>query len=184
MNNRIYLRALEPDDYKVTVNWRQDEEIKNMVGGPKYFVSSEKEKEWVKNCIFDNTRLVLGICLKESGKLIGTVNIQEFDWINRSCHVPILIGDKTEWSKGYATEARMLALKFAFEERGMERVWATIMDTNAASVKMHEKCGYKKEGVQRHAVYKDGAFHDLIMMSILKDEFKETYNAYLAKFDK
>lgn len=183
MNNRIYLRALEPDDYKVTVEWRHDEEIQNMVGGPKYFVSSEKEKEWIKNAIFSNDRLVLGICIKENGKLIGTVNIQEFDWINRSCHVPILIGDKTEWSKGYATEARMLALKFAFDERGMERVWATIMDTNIASVKMHEKCGYKKEGVQRHAVYKDGEYHDLIMMSILKDEFKEAYEAYLKKYE-
>ena len=184
MNNRIYLRALEPDDYKVTVEWRKDEDIENMVGGPKYFVSSEKEKEWVKNCIFDNSRFVLGICLKESDKLIGTVNIQEIDWINRSCHVPILIGDKAEWSKGYATEARMLAFKFAFDERGMERVWATIMDTNMASVKMHEKCGYKQEGIQRRAVFKDGRFHDLIMMSILKEEFKESYEAYVAKFEK
>lgn len=184
MNNRIYLRALEPDDYKVTVEWRHDEEIQKMVGGPKYFVSSEKEKEWVKNCIFDNSRMVLGICLKENDKLIGTVNIQEIDWINRSCHVPILLGDKAEWSKGYATEARMLALKFAFDERGMERVWATIMDTNIASVKMHEKCGYKQEGIQRRAVFKDGRFHDLIMMSILKEEFCAIYKEYIHKFDK
>ena len=44
--SRIYLRALEPDDYQVTIKWRSDEEIQNMVGGAKYFVSSEKEKEW------------------------------------------------------------------------------------------------------------------------------------------
>ena len=184
MNNRIYLRALEPADYKVTVEWRHDEEIQNIVGGPKYFVSSEKEKEWVKNCIFDNSRMVLGICLKDSGKLIGTVNIQEIDWINRSCHVPILIGDKTEWSKGYATEARMMALKYVFDERNMERVWATILDSNAASIRMNEKCGFRVEGVMRKAVFKGGQYHDLTMMSILKEEFEENYAAYLAKFNK
>lgn len=180
--SRIYLRALEPDDYQVTIKWRSDEEIQNMVGGAKYFVSSEKEKEWVRSAIFDKERMVLGICLKENNKLIGTVNIQEFDWINRSCHVPILIGDKDEWSKGYATEARMMALKFAFYERGMNRVWATILDNNMPSVKMHEKCGYKQEGVLRQSVYKDGAFHDQIVMSILKEEFDVVYQVYQKKY--
>lgn len=180
--SRIYLRALEPDDYQVTIKWRGDEEIQNMVGGAKYFVSSEKEKEWVRNAIFDNERMVLGICLKENDKLIGTVNIQEFDWINRSCHVPILIGDKEEWSKGYATEARMFALRFAFYERNMNRVWATIIDTNLPSVKMHEKCGYKQEGVLRKSVFKDGVYHDQILMSILREEFDVVYAEYVKKF--
>lgn len=180
--SRVYLRALEPDDYLVTIKWRSDEHIQNMVGGPKYFISSEKEKEWVRKVIFDNERMVLGICLKESNKLIGTVNIQEIDYINRSCHVPILIGDKEEWSKGYATEARMLALRFAFYERGMNRVWATVIDTNTASIKMNEKCGFKREGVMRQSVYKDGAFHDQIIMSILRDEFDAVYEEYQKKY--
>lgn len=33
MEFRIYLRALEPDDYKVTYTWRNDDEITSMVGG-------------------------------------------------------------------------------------------------------------------------------------------------------
>lgn len=176
--SRIYLRALELEDYQVTINWRNDEDIQNMVGGPKYFVSVEKEKEWLRNAIFSNDRIVLGICLKENDKLIGTVNIQEFDWINRSCHVPVLIGDKDEWSKGYATEARMMALRYAFYERNMNRVWATILDTNIASVKMNEKCGFKQEGVLRKSVFKDGVYHDQILMSILREEFDEVYAAY------
>ena len=179
--SRIYLRALEPDDYLVTIKWRSDEDIQNMVGGPKYFISSEKEKEWVRKTIFDNERMVLGICIKENNKLIGTVNIQEIDYINRSCHVPILIGDKEEWSKGYATEARMMALRFAFYERGMKRAWATIIDTNTASIKMHEKCGYKQEGVLRQSLYKDGVFHDQILMSILREEFDAVYEEYQKK---
>jgi len=180
--SRIYLRALEPEDYLVTVKWRGDEEIEKMVGGPKYFVSAEKEKEWVRKVICDNERIVLGICLIDNNKLIGTVNIQEFDWINRSCHVPVLIGDKDEWSKGYATEARMLALRFAFHERNMNRVWATILDTNLASIKMNEKCGLKQEGILRKSVYKDGTYHDQIVMSILREEFDEVYSAYTKKF--
>lgn len=33
MNNKVYLRALEPDDYKTSVNWRNDDVINNLLGG-------------------------------------------------------------------------------------------------------------------------------------------------------
>lgn len=180
--SRIYLRALEPDDYLVTHRWRNDNDIQTRVGGPKYFVSLEREREWVRSTILDNERYVLGICLKENQKLIGTVNIESIDYINRSCHVPILIGDKAEWSKGYGTEARMMALKFAFYERGMNRVWATILDTNEASQKMHISCGYRIEGTLRQSVYKDGRYHDEVLMSVLRSEFDNAYTEYTKRF--
>lgn len=30
--SRVYLRALEPDDYKTSVNWRNDDTITNRLG--------------------------------------------------------------------------------------------------------------------------------------------------------
>ena len=41
---RVYLRALEPEDYKTSIKWRNDDEIWSMVVGPKYFVSTAYEK--------------------------------------------------------------------------------------------------------------------------------------------
>lgn len=181
MEFRVYLRALEPEDFLVTSEWRKDEEIQNMIGGPKYFVAKEKERQWVMNTIQDNNRMVLGICLRKNDKLIGTVNIQEIDWINRSGHVPILIGDKNEWGKGYALEARFLALKFAFDERGLHRVWALVLEDNIPSLKLHEKCGYAKGGVFRDSVYKGGRFHNQVYMDLLKKDFDKVYQEYCEK---
>lgn len=31
--NRVYLRALEPEDYKTSVNWRNDDTITSRLGG-------------------------------------------------------------------------------------------------------------------------------------------------------
>ena len=45
MAERIYLRALEPEDYKVSILWRKDPEIWQMVCGPQYFVSEAYEKK-------------------------------------------------------------------------------------------------------------------------------------------
>ncbi len=151
---RVYLRALELDDYKTSIKWRNDEEIWSMVGGQKYFVSSEYEKKWVENAIFDNQNIRLAICLKENSQFIGLASIVNINWINRSAHAPSMIGAKEYWGTGLATEARMLLLKFAFYERGFNRIWAEILESNIVSQKMCSKCGYKKEGLLRQSVYK------------------------------
>lgn len=32
-SNRVYLRAFEPDDYKTTIEWRNNPRITNQLGG-------------------------------------------------------------------------------------------------------------------------------------------------------
>ena len=172
MNNfRVYLRALEPDDYKVTIKWRNDDETWSMVGGPKYFVSSEYEKQWILNAINNKNEIRLGICLKENDELIGLCSLTEIDWINKNAQSSIMIGEKINKGKNCGTEGELLLLQYAFYERGFERIWAKILEKNNASIKMHEKCGFRKEGILRNSVFKNGKFQNQIIMSILRDEF-------------
>ena len=144
-NFRVYLRAFEPDDYKTTIKWHNDNEIWKMVGGPKYYVSTEYEKKWIEDAIWNKDQIKLGICVNETNELIGLGSIVDIDWINRSAHCPSMIGDKKYWSKGYGSEARLLLLDYAFSERGFNRIWACILESNIASQKMCKKCGYKIE---------------------------------------
>lgn len=95
------------------------------------------------------------------------------DYINRTAESHILIGNKDYWGKGYAREALLQILKYGFEEHGLNRIEAHINADNFASLKMHTKCGYKKEGILRQALYKHGEFKDVVVMSILKEELLE-----------
>lgn len=181
MKHRVYLRALEPQDYEVSFEWRNDPEIRSMVGGHSYFVSKEKEKEWVHNTIFSNDRIVLAVCLVENDKYIGNVILQDIDYINGTGSVPVMIGDKGEWGKGYATEARFLMLKFAFEERRLHRITDIVKEDNIRSIKLHEKCGYKKEGILRQSIFKNGTYHNQVIMGLLKEDFEEAYRNYISQ---
>lgn len=171
MESRVYLRALEVEDYKTTINWRNDDEIWDMVGGPKYFVSSEYEKNWIIKAINNTNEIRLGICLKENDLLIGMASVTNINWINRSGETSSMIGNKKYWSAGYGTEARMLLLDFCFNERSFERLSALILENNIAFQKMVTKCGYIKEGVLRNSVFKNGKFKNQILMSVLRDEY-------------
>ena len=33
MTQKVYLRALEPEDYKVSVKWRNDDSVTSLLGG-------------------------------------------------------------------------------------------------------------------------------------------------------
>jgi RimJ/RimL family protein N-acetyltransferase len=48
----------------------------------------------------------------------------------------------------------------------------TVSTPNYGGIRAYENAGFKKEGIMRNACFRDGQFHDKIMMSILKDEWE------------
>lgn len=169
MNKRVYLRAFEPDDYKTTIKWRKDDVIWDMLGGTKYFVSEAYEKQWIENTIFNSKDVKLAVCLDENDKHIGNVYMTNINEINRSCVSHVLIGEKEYWGHGYAREALLLAIDYMFNERNIHRIQANVLVSNVASLKMHEKCGYKLEGTLREAVYKNGKYQDQYVLALVKN---------------
>lgn len=171
MSERIYLRALEPDDYKVSIQWRKDDEIWDMLGGTKHFVSSAYEKQWVEKTIFDSKDIKLAICLKEDDRYIGNVYMTNIDQVRQSCHSHVLIGNKDYWGKGIAQEALRLFCDYMFKERNMHRIQAIVLESNIQSLKMHQKCGYRIEGLMRDSVFKEGKFQNQYILSLLGTDF-------------
>lgn len=168
MEHRVYLRAFEIDDYKTSIHWRQDDTIWSMLGGPKYFVSEAYEKKWIENEIFNSRDVKLAVCLIESNKHIGNVYFTDINQINQSCHSHVLIGEKDCWGKGYAKEALLLGIDYMVNQRNIHRFKAKILESNNASLKMHQKCGFEIEGLLRQSVYKDGQFQNQYITSLIK----------------
>jgi RimJ/RimL family protein N-acetyltransferase len=172
LSKNIYLRAFDLEDYKISIQWRKDPEIWDMLGGAQYFVSEAYEKKWIEDAIFNNDKNIkLAVCLKENDLYIGNVYMTDFDYINRFCFSHVLIGNKKYWGKGYAYDALKELLAFSFYERGMNKVNALVLEDNLQSIRVHEKLGYKKDGLLRQSAYKNGGFKNQYMLSILREEF-------------
>lgn len=167
---RVYLRALELEDYKTSIKWRKDDEIWEMLGGHKYYVSEAYEKKWVEDAIFSSKDLKLAICLCDDNRYIGNVYMTNIDMINRSCNSHIMIGEKDCWGQGYASEALLQAIDFMIKERGIQRIEALILESNKPSLRMHEKCGYVIEGIKRNSVFKRGRFENQYIVSYINIE--------------
>jgi RimJ/RimL family protein N-acetyltransferase len=92
---RVYLRAIEPEDYLTSYKWRNDHDLMNGVIDIPRFVSKETERKWVLKAIDEHEKgqsVRLAICLKENDQHIGYIYLLAIDYQNKSCEASTLIG--------------------------------------------------------------------------------------------
>jgi len=144
----------------------------------KRFISSETEKRWIEAAIASHEQgksLRFGIVLKETDELIGIVSLTDIDYVNRNAYIGRWIGSPSHRGQGLIDEAMRLALRYAFDELGLERICSHVLESNRASRRAAEKFGDRQEGILRRAIFKEGRFQDVIVYAILRDEFYERY---------
>jgi RimJ/RimL family protein N-acetyltransferase len=107
----------------------------------------------------------------KSWKLIGNCGVFGIEWANRSAELGIIIGEKSEWDKGYGAEAMTLLLRHGFETLNLHRLALRVYAENVRAVRSYEKAGFVLEGRMREAVYKHGKYDDVLIMSVLRSEW-------------
>jgi RimJ/RimL family protein N-acetyltransferase len=87
------------------------------------------------------------ITAKESGELIGMVGLRVREF---KADLGYVLGRRF-WGKGIATEAVTPIANWALAQPHIYRVWATCDVENAASARVLEKVGMKREGIMRRS---------------------------------
>jgi RimJ/RimL family protein N-acetyltransferase len=79
----------------------------------------------------------------------------------------------SERGKGYCSEAAKIVVDYIFLSKSIPRIQSLTDVRNVASQKVLEKTGFKKEGVVRKSIFTRGEWRDLLLYSILREEWKE-----------
>ena len=167
---KIYLRPLGRSDAELILPWVNDQEVTRtlLLHRP---VNLESEEEFLARMTRSETDVILGIVEKTSDRLIGVVGLPQIDYRNRHSSFGIFIGDKSKWGKGYGTEATFLCVKYAFGTLNLNRVWLHVSADNPGAIRAYEKVGFRKEGLLRQHLYRDGRHLDILVMAVLRDEW-------------
>lgn len=104
-----------------------------------------------------------------SGDLIGQCGLTRLSWKNRVAEVTILIGEKEYRGKGYGTDAIRTLCRFGFGEMNLHKLKAVVFDFNEPAKRCYEKCGFIIEGLLRDEIYREGKYHDVTVMSLIRD---------------
>ncbi|MCZ7546462.1 MAG: GNAT family N-acetyltransferase [Anaerolineae bacterium] len=74
--------------------------------------------------------------------------------------------------QGYGRAAIALALAFAFDELNLHRVQLTVFSYNTRAIALYEGLGFRREGVYREFLHRDGARHDMLLYGLLAREWR------------
>lgn len=170
----VKLRAYKEEDIEKAVEFINDEEVKKFLDSNIPFPMTKwQEEEWVRsrkaNADFTYDFAIEDL---ETGKYIGGCSINECDVKNRTCTIGIMIGDKDYWSKGYGSDSLKVLIKFIFEEVNMNKIKLKVFSFNTRAIACYKKVGFKEEGILKKELYRNGKYHDEILMAIFKSEIE------------
>ena len=165
----LTLRTIEEGDLEPMRALRNDPTTWSMLTHVD-MVEEDAQRTWFTRLRQGSDRRYYAIADSQHA-FIGIVRSDEIDRANRSIRVgadilPSLRG------RGYGYRTYRTLLKYCFDHLNMHRVWLLVLETNTPACALYSKCGFVVEGRQRQAIFRDGAYRDYIMMSILAPEFR------------
>jgi len=168
----VDLRAPEMTDLERNHGWINDTEVTRFLSA-RYQMSRAAEEEWMKSVAgrpmsFERTFFAI---VTKDGRHIGNTNFFNVSPEDRSAELGIMIGDKGYWSKGYGTDALTTLLRFGFDEMNLYRIALCVYEQNGRARACYRKCGFVEEARMREEIFQEGAYQDLIWMSVLRAEF-------------
>ncbi len=160
----IRLRAREPGDEPLVFRWMNDPEVTEHLPN-RYPVSHQSEQAWLQAMPPPEYRsFSLAVETRAEGLLIGAASLRKVDAEARSAELGIMIGEREYWDGGYGTDTMNTICRFGFEMMNLRRIWLEVYALNERAVHVYEKVGFQHEALLRDAVYKFGAWQDVLIM--------------------
>jgi RimJ/RimL family protein N-acetyltransferase len=170
IGERIYLRPLDKVDLDRCLRWINDPLVTATLT-MRFPMSRSQEENWILSHYKNQSDLPLAIIVKDEDQHIGNCGLHSIDYVNRNAEFGIMIGEVDQWGKGYASEAARLIIDYGFKQLGMHRIFLHVYSHNERAQRAYEKVGFNQEGRMRESYFRDGRYHDTLIMSILESEW-------------
>jgi RimJ/RimL family protein N-acetyltransferase len=128
-------------------NWCRDENLLRWSGGAPTDLSLAEFSERLQNDQRDflDQRRVFFILTRDQ-RIIGRIGVFAIDWTRRDGELGIVIGETTEWGKGYGARAVALLLRHLFETTSLERVYLFTYPENIRAQRCFASAGFRTLG--------------------------------------
>ncbi len=173
--NRLKLRPLFLSDAKAIQEAASSQEVaKNMISIPHPYPEKEADR-YIKRQIkeFKQRRSVTFVLEEKTNQaFLGLIEVRDIDWEHWLAELSFWLKFEA-WGQGYMSEALPCVLAYVFKDLNMNRLYAYHLVKNQASGRVLEKSGFVQEGVLRQGVKIYGVFEDVILKSLLKQEWQD-----------
>ena len=169
---RLLLRPLSELDCELIQSYCSEKELASTTLSIPHPYTLKDAEEWIVQLQKDSgPSVVWGMVFEAT--LIGVISLvirQVYD----SAELAFWVG-RPYWRKGFCTEASKEVIKYGFQKRCLNKIFAYHMTRNPASGKVIKKIGMQFEGILRQHVKKWGQYEDLASYSMLRSEYESSH---------
>lgn len=174
INNDFVLRQFKKSDAKNYFNFYQIPEINMFVPDimiPRNVEEAEFEIAGINQSFSSKQTIYWAIAEKKTDRLIGGCGFHDFVPFNKRIEIAYDLHPEF-WRRGIMLQAIKEIVKFGFLQMGLERIQATAVEENIASINLLLKFGFQKEGLLRKYKFFKNKMTDILIFGYTKDDFK------------
>ncbi|KEK24610.1 GNAT family N-acetyltransferase [Bacillus gaemokensis] len=165
---RLILRKMQASDSASLFAIWSDPEVTKFMNINSFTDESQAVEmiEILDKLSLENRAIRYSIIELESNKIIGSCGYNSLDFKNAKAEIGYDIS-KAFWGKGYAPEAILALIDYAFSTLGFNRIEAKAEPENINSIKVLQKLNFTFEGTMRMCEKSKEKFIDLSIYSKL-----------------
>ena len=170
MNKKCVVRRLSIHDLSMILEWRNHPDVRRFMFTQHIIEQVEHQKWFLRAETNSNLHMLL---VEDAGVPLGFVQFN-----------PVESGGISDWGfyarpgapKGTGVRLGRAALDYAFGLHGLHKVCGQAINTNAASIAMHGKLGFRQEGILREQHSVHGEYHSVVCFGLLASEWQNGRN--------
>lgn len=167
---RLVLKLLDEQDEENIIKWRNKKDVIDSLFSHQG-VTVAQHRIWYERYLKDESRIEFVLVKKNDGIKIGTIGLSSIDYKNQKAEYGILIGEAQERGKGFAKEASIAIIDYAFFELNIQKIKLSVFSDNKNAIQLYQKLGFKEEGILRKEIYKNKRYKDVIAMALFKEDW-------------
>ena len=154
------------------LNWLNDSEVYRWLE-TRGSQTMSMLREYIQQQMVNETYM-WAIKIKNLKKHIGNIKVDPINDRHSLGEFGILMGDKSEWGKGYAGEASMEIMNYFFSKpEPLRKITLGVVDQNEAAVKLYKNLGFEIEGIYKNHVCYEDKYYTILRMSKFNPRYAE-----------
>ena len=168
---RVSLRPVNEGDLDFCHTFANDPDLRALLRFEQP-ITWEEERAWLMSIDPDEGGPVWLMETRDDARAVGLFSLTDWAHVARQAELGLGILAPEDRGRGFGHDAIRVALAWAFAPEGMnlQRVHLTVYDHNPAR-RLYERVGFRHEGTRRRHAYKAGAYRDLHMYGLLREEW-------------
>lgn len=162
----VTLGTIDPADSPRLREWRNLADIRKWCRQTD-LISHDDQRRWYEFQDRDQATRMYAVYEKE---LVGIAGFTSIDNISRRAEFSLYIAPEFQ-RRGLARKALKTLFTHGFKSKNFNLIWGESFDGNPA-MSLFEDLGMKREGTRREFYFKDGAYIDAHLFSVLKREWR------------